>query len=79
MINMKRVIVAQYNKNLPWLVATLKTSNDNIVGNGRVLYILTSFWVLHAPKSWLKTFFQPFFCRFSAIFQHLTFISKIFQ
>ena len=27
----------------------------------KLLCILTSFWVLHAPKSWPNHFFQPFF------------------
>ena len=32
----------------------------NITWGMQVLCILTSFWVLRAPKSWSKHFFQPF-------------------
>ena len=40
-----------------------------------VLCISTSFWVLHAPKSWSKHFFQPFFnlfCSFQSFFSDFT-------
>ena len=44
-----------------------------------LLCISTSFWLLRAPKSWLKHFFQPFFSRFSTFFVNFKAFSVISQ
>ena len=42
----------------------------------KALCILTSFWVLHAPESWSKHFFQPF-STFFLLFKPFSVISRL--
>ena len=52
-----------------------RAAAELVTGHVHLLYILTSFWVLRAPKSWSKHFLQPFFnlfCSFYGFFSDFT-------
>ena len=52
-----------------------RAAAELVTGHVHLLYILTSFWVLRALKSWSKHFLQPFFnlfCSFYGFFSDFT-------